>query len=171
MAPSNEFDAYVRAHWHRLVRAAVFLGCAPAEAEDIVQSALLRCLRAWDRIEAARDRDAYVYRVLVNTLRKSRARFWVREVPRGLTTDESRIVDSTDALAERETLREALLKLSEDQRRVLVLRFYVDLSEQQIAEVLDVPAGTVKSRASRGVRRMFELLDESRSSGLTEPAP
>lgn len=168
MSPSIEFDAYVRANWQRLVRAAVFLGCAPTEAEDVAQSALLRCPRAWDKVDAARDRDAYVFRVLVNTLRKSRARFWVREIPHELAGAESRVADSTDGLAERATLRAALLKLPEDQRRVLVLRFYVDLSEQQVATVLDVPVGTVKSRTSRAIRRMFELLDEPRPSALTE---
>jgi RNA polymerase sigma-70 factor (sigma-E family) len=169
MSPSYEFDAYVRAHWQRLVRTAVFLGCQPTEAEDVVQSALLRCLRAWDRVEAARDRDAYVYRVLVNTFRKSRARFWVREMPHGLAVDEAaRDVDATDGLAERDALRAALLRLPEDQRRVLVLRFYADLSERQVAAALNIPAGTVKSRASRGVHRMLELLDEPRPGELTE---
>jgi RNA polymerase sigma-70 factor (sigma-E family) len=161
MSSPDGFDAYVRANWVRLVRTAVFLGCAPADAEDVVQSALVRCLRAWDRVDAASDREAYIYRVLVNTLRKSRARFWVREIPSGLSDDGSG--DGNDPLTgamERRALQSALLQLSEDQRRVLVLRFYVDLSEQQVATVMKIPVGTVKSRTARALRRMYELLDE-----------
>ena len=56
---SREFDEYVATHWPRLVRAAVLLGCTPTEAEDVVQTALVRCLVAWRRVRAADDRDAY----------------------------------------------------------------------------------------------------------------
>ena len=59
----DEFTEYVTARWPTLVRSAVLLGCTPSEAEDLVQSALERCLLKWNRVRAAEDRDAYVHRV------------------------------------------------------------------------------------------------------------
>jgi len=71
----DEFTEYVTARWPTLVRSAVLLGCTPPEAEDLVQSALERCLLKWNRVRVAEDRDAYVHRVLVNCFRSSRRRY------------------------------------------------------------------------------------------------
>jgi DNA-directed RNA polymerase specialized sigma24 family protein len=61
-----DYTEYVSARRARLVRSAVLFGCAPSEAEDVVQTALIRCYRHWEKVAAARDADAYVYRVLLN---------------------------------------------------------------------------------------------------------
>ncbi|WP_418064241.1 sigma factor [Pimelobacter simplex] len=71
-----DFTAYVAERRPRLVRTAVLLGCPPADAEDVVQSALLRCYRSWRRVTAADRPDAYVHRVLVTTLYDARQRRW-----------------------------------------------------------------------------------------------
>jgi len=153
---SREFDEYVATHWPRLVRAAVLLGCTPTEAEDVVQTALVRCLVAWRRVRAADDRDAYVHRVLVNTFVSSRRRRWHGERPTdqlpeppggsGVDAGHEAGVDDRDAVTR------ALERLSADQRAVVVLRYYAHLSEQQTAVALGVPAGTVKSRLSRALK-------------------
>jgi DNA-directed RNA polymerase specialized sigma24 family protein len=74
MDQDEEFVALVSARWSSLVRSAVFLGCAIDEAHDLVQSALLRCYLSWRRVESAANRDAYIYRVLLNTYRDSHRR-------------------------------------------------------------------------------------------------
>ena len=81
MGTEEEFSEYVAARWARLVRSAVLLGCAPAEAEDVVQTALTRCLTNWAKVRRADDRDAYIHRVLINTFTSSRRRRWVGERP------------------------------------------------------------------------------------------
>lgn len=155
MSRSDEFGEYVAARWPRLVRAAVLLGCSPAEAEDVVQTALMRCLVHWRKVERADDRDAYVHRVLVNTFTSSRRRHWAREharavMPETPSLDHTVVIDTADAV-----LR-SLDRLNRDQRTAVVLRYYAHLSEQQMAAVLGVATGTVKSRLSRALRVLAE---------------
>ncbi|GAA2156157.1 hypothetical protein GCM10009844_44130 [Nocardioides koreensis] len=66
-----EFTEYVAARRTALASTAVLLGCPAADAEDVVQTALLRCFRAWSRVTRAAQPEAYVHRVLVNTLHDS----------------------------------------------------------------------------------------------------
>ncbi len=150
MTVNHDFSDYVAARWTRLVRAAVLLGCSESEAEDLVQTALERCLMKWRKVQRADDRDAYVHRVLVNTLISSRRRRWTGEqpsadLPERPSQDETTSIDDIDAVVR------ALGLLSRDQRLAIVLRYYVQLSERQMAEVLGVAPGTVKSRLSRAL--------------------
>ena len=155
MSRNDEFSEYVAARWPRLVRAAVLLGCSPAEAEDVVQTALMRCLVHWRKVARADDRDAYVHRILVNTFTSSRRRHWTREhatahVPETHTLDHTVAIDTADAV-----LR-SLDRLNRDQRTAVVLRYYAHLSEQQMAAALGVATGTVKSRLSRALKVLAE---------------
>lgn len=142
-----EFDEYVAARRVRLVRTAVLLGCPPADAEDVVQTALLRCYRSWRRVSRADSPDAYVHRVLVNTYLDSRSRRWTGEVPTESLPEPVADVDLSLGLA----VRRALAAMSDEHRAVLVLRFFADLSERDTAEALGLPAGTVKSRTARAL--------------------
>jgi RNA polymerase sigma-70 factor (sigma-E family) len=142
-----EFDEYVAARRAALVRSAVLLGCPQPDAEDVVQTALLRCFRSWRRVQRASQPDAYVYRVLVNALRDARARRWVGEVPTDQLPDSPVESDLATGLA----VRRALEAMTSDHREVLVLRFYADLSERETADALRIPPGTVKSRTSRAL--------------------
>ena len=149
----DDFSQYVAARWPRLVRSAVLLGATPTEAEDVVQTALERCLLHWSKVVRADDRDAYVHRILIHTFTSARRRRWTGEqptetFPETAGTDESARVDDTDALVR------ALQRLTADQRQVVVLRYYAHLSEQQTAAALGVPPGTVKSRLSRALRAL-----------------
>lgn len=155
MTQEEEFTEYVAARWPRLVRSAVLMGCTRAEAEDIVQSALTKCLLNWGRVWAADDRDAYVHKVVINTFTSARRRRWVGErpmatVPESIADDQLSAYDAADALSR------SLGRLTADQRRCVVLRYYAHLTEQQMAAVLDVPPGTVKSRLSRALRTLAE---------------
>src|SRR4051794_8459098 len=115
MSGKEVFSEYVAARWSRLVRSAVLLGRSPAEAEDVVQVALMRCLVHWRKVERADDRDAYVHRILVNTFTSSRRRHWTREhatavIPETAGLDHTLAIDTTDAV-----LR-SLARLTDDQR-------------------------------------------------------
>ena len=146
----RELGEYVATRWPRLVRAAVLLGCTPPEAEDVVQSALVRCLVHWSRVRTADDRDAYVHRTLVNTLHDSHRRRSRSEMPTERFPERA-VADGTGAVDDRDALDRSMARLSDQQREAVVLRYYLHLTEQQMARVLDVAPGTVKSRLSRAL--------------------
>ena len=160
------FAEFVRTQWRDLVRAAIFLGASPHEAEDLAQQTLVRCYASWERVTGADNRDAYVYRMLLNQLRDvRRTRWWRSRVdaePDGRVDDASRQVVLADAI------HQALGGLTKEQRDVVVLRYFVQLTEAQTAAALSVPAGTVKSRLSRalaalaGSHHLAELSEEHR---------
>lgn len=149
----QDFSAYAAARWSSLVRSAVFLGCSLEEAQDVAQVTLLRCYVAWTRIQRADDRDAYVYRVLLNCLRDSRRRLWWGERPTE-RLPESSAPDKTGDVDVADAVHRALAGLSKQHRDVVVLRFFANLSEHQTAHALGVEVGTVKSRLSRALARL-----------------
>ena len=151
----DDFSEYVTARWPTLVRSAVLLGCTPPEAEDLVQTALERCLVKWNRVRAADDRDAYVHRVLINCFHSSRRRLWHGERPFAVLPEHAD-VDPTAGIDETDAVMRALDGLPDDQRTAVVLRYYAHLTELQMATVLGVAAGTVKSRLSRAVKALAQ---------------
>ncbi len=164
MDHDEEFADYANQSWSTLVRSAVFLGCRIHEAEDLAQTTLVRCYTAWPRVAGADNRDAYVYRVLLNCLRDTRRRRWGREratdrVPERLARDATADVDTADAV------HRALETLSKPNRDVVVLRYFAHLTERQTAEVLGIAPGTVKSRLSRS---LSQLAVDSHLAELTE---
>ncbi|WP_020385983.1 SigE family RNA polymerase sigma factor [Kribbella catacumbae] len=155
MAGNSDFSEYVAARWPGLVRSAVLLGCTRPEAEDLVQTTLERCLVKWGKVRDADHRDAYVHRVLINVFISARRRRWtgekpVSDLPELAGRDETTGVDDTDAMMR------ALDRLGTDQRTAVVLRYYAHLADPQIASVLGVAVGTVKSRLSRAVKALAE---------------
>jgi RNA polymerase sigma-70 factor (sigma-E family) len=150
-----EFDEYVVLRWDRLVRGAILLGCSPNEAGDIVQTALTKCLVRWGRVRRADDRDAYVHTVVVNTFIDSRRRRWRGERP---TAEVPEVVaaDRTLDVLRRDAIDRSLAGLSPEQRVAVVLRYHHDLTEAQMASVLGIAPGTVKSRLSRALARLAE---------------
>lgn len=164
MGRDEEFSEYVAARWPRLVRSAVLLGCSPAEAEDITQTALTQCLVSWSKVRRAADRDAYVHRVLINTFVSSRRRRWHGERPTG-DLPERAIGDDTDAVDLADAVSRSLGRLSHDQRVAVVLRYFAHLTEEQMTVVLRVARGTVKSRLSRALKT---LADDPNLSELRE---
>ncbi len=151
MRNDADFAAYMAARWPFLVRSLVLIGCPRHEAEDVAQTGLARCYTSWDRVRKADDVDAYVYRTVLNCWHKSRKRRWWGEVPTEYLPEAPSTMDVTDQVLLRQALEEQLGRLSAEHREVLVLRFVADLTEPQVAEVLDVPVGTVKSRVSRAL--------------------
>jgi RNA polymerase sigma-70 factor (sigma-E family) len=155
----DDYRAFVDARYARLVRAAILFGCGRQDAEDAVQEALIRCYAAWRRVSAAEDRDAYVYRVLVNGIARSRRRKWHGEIPFRELPEPPPTDDPATEVSLSHSIRASLERLGHEQRQVLVLRYFADLTEAQIASVLGIAPGTVKSRASRALA----VLSEDRS--------
>ena len=155
--PSATFDAYVTARYASLTRTAYLLTGNHHDAEDLVQTALVKAVGVWRRIQ---DRpDAYVRRIMVNEnisrWRRHRGReVVVQDVPEGVVVDTA---DDTIAL------RQALARLAPRQRAVVVLRYYEDLTERETAAVLGIGVGTVKSQARDALGRLRAAgLDQSR---------
>jgi RNA polymerase sigma-70 factor (sigma-E family) len=165
------FDEFVRAHAGGLLRTACLITWDDAEAEDLVQECLLRVSVRWRRVQRMDMPLAYARRILVNlALAGRKRRFRRRAELVGQAFDDAndeRLDLNAEAvvrsLSERSELIDALGCLTTQQRTVLVLRYFEDLSEAQVAELLGCSTGTVKSSASRGVARLRELLTPSTS--------
>jgi RNA polymerase sigma-70 factor (sigma-E family) len=143
-----------------LVRAAHSVTGRHEDAEDAVQSSLLKAMRAWQRV-AGQERwrqQAYVRQIVVNTCR-SGWRKWGSRVAIGDMPEQAQAPE-TDAVDNRELLRQALARLPARQREVLLLRYYEDLSEAEIAKRLGCAPGTVKSSAARALRALRDILPE-----------
>lgn len=148
------------AHWRPLVRFAWLLLHDAGEAEEVVQDAFVALHAHWSGL---RDRSAatgYLRRAVLNGARSAlRHRGveerWAASVRGGREDPSVRTATSAEDAAVSDLSREALLatlaRLPVRQREVLVLRYYLDLGEAQIAEALDISPGTVKTHASRGL--------------------
>ena len=147
------------------LRRKAFLLCGDwAAADDLVQDVLVAMYPRWSRIVRGGHVDAYANRVLFGKHVDARRRPWRRERSFDTVPDS---VDPTSegaiaAVEERDgPLVAALAALPAGQRAVVVLRFTDDLSVEGIAQVLGIPAGTVKSRLSRGIETLRAHLDAS----------
>jgi len=149
----EEFSAYAGVRWPALFRSAVLLGCTVQDAEDLAQTALMRCYVSWAKVTKADDRDAYVYRILVNAYHDSRRRRWWGEKPAAVMPEQVE-ADATTRVDAADAVGRALACLSQANREVVVLRYYAHLNDQQIAEALNIAPGTVKSRLSRALTHL-----------------
>lgn len=160
MEVSPTFEEYVATRGRALWQSAWLLTGDAQRAEDLVQTALVKCWRRWDKIATDNSVDGYVRRAMVTTFTDWRRRRWTGEMP----TAELPEGWSTDAdLVVRRDVLSALALLPRGQRAVIVLRFYDDLTEAQAADVLGVSVGTVKSQTARALKtlRVSEFLEES----------
>jgi RNA polymerase sigma-70 factor (sigma-E family) len=150
MKPSEkaEFEAFVAARSDALVRTA-FLMCGDwHQAQDVLQIALTKLYVAWRRIERRDGVEAYARRILVRCLIDESRRGWRRERPTDTLPDRAAPDRPSD---DRQVVLASLALLPNDQRVVLVLRYWEDLSIADTARLLDLSTGTVKSRAFRGL--------------------
>jgi RNA polymerase sigma-70 factor (sigma-E family) len=168
--PYETFDDFVAGAATRLLRAAVFLVGDRHLAEDLVQIAFERTARHWRRTRSG-DPEAYARRVLVNlAIDDARRRRRKPLLPGGGTEELDRIggaaPDRRIAGVElRDLVERSLAALPPRQRAVLVLRYWCDLTEREIAADLGVSTGTVKSQAARALARLqqdLSLREEAR---------
>jgi RNA polymerase sigma-70 factor (sigma-E family) len=149
----SEFGDFMRGRWPAMVRLAYALTGDAGHAEDIAQAAFARAYASWGRVRRAGDPDAYVRRILINENRK---RFRKHRVPEDLHGDLASTLAGQAAgplqgPEERQALLDALNRLGPRQRAVVVLRYWLDLSETDTAAALNCSVGTVKSQASRAL--------------------
>ncbi|MFI8518405.1 SigE family RNA polymerase sigma factor [Streptomyces sp. NPDC085481] len=161
-----EFTAYVQERRASLYATAYHLTGDRFEAEDLLQSALFSTYRAWDRISDKAAVGGYLRRTMTNLHISAWRRRKLNEYP---TEELPETVGETDAMRGTElraVLWQALARLPELQRTMLVLRYYEGRTDPEIAEILDISVGTVKSSIWRSLRRLRE--DEVLSFGRDE---
>lgn len=162
----GSFVEFVTASGTKLLRTARLLTNSRDDAEDLLQTALEKAYRNWSKVSAELSPEPYVRRILVNTvISKGRRRRILREVhmsapPEVPVTSEAHTVELRDALLEE------LRRLGPRQRAVLVLRYWEDLPEAEVAELLGCSVGTVKSQAARGLAHIRKRMD-----GLAAASP
>jgi len=163
----DAFSVLVRASYPRLHGAARLILRDSERAQDAVQEALVQ---AWKHVRALRDPDAWdawLHRLTVHACYrmarqvKRRAQVELHVMP---DLDSAEPFDFSMSVAERDRMDRAMGLIAIDQRAVMVLHFYVDLSLPQVANVLDIPVGTAKSRLHRG-------LEAIRAALAAEPVP
>jgi len=153
---------YVRGQWPSLVRYATLLCGDAVEAEELVQSALVGVALRWPFLRDKDDPGAYVKRAIVHTNINRWRRVRSRETPTAVLPDLG-VADGTSAYADQDAVRRALATLPPRQRAVLVLRYLDDMTEQEAANVLGCSVGTIKSQTSKGLTKLRETFDSSRT--------
>ena len=151
----EEFAAAVTEHSHGMFRAARSILDSDADAEDAVGEAVLRAWQSWDRLRAWGAVRAWLLKIAVNCAYEQR-----RKTGRVDCTDQLEAPAPFPNLDARCDLWTALTRLPRDQKAVVVLFYYEDMTEEQIASLLAVPRGTVKSRLSRAREHLRRLLRE-----------
>jgi RNA polymerase sigma-70 factor (sigma-E family) len=145
------FEEFVAGASPRLVRTAYLLTRDAGHAEDLLQASLTKAWLAWRRVKG--DPEPYVRRIMVNTYATWWRRRWRNEEPTDVLPERVGPVPQA-AVDEHDWLWRLLGTLPRRQRAVLVLRFYEDLTEAQVAHVLGVSVGTVKSQTSKALARL-----------------
>ena len=153
---TSDLEALFRHHWPGAYRAAYLVVHDGAAAEDIAQEAFVSAIRALDSFDRRRPFGPWLHRIVVNrAIDWTRARTLRREVGDDqLAVTPARMDAAPDELGEGTI--EALASLSPDHRAVVVLRYVLDYSPGEIAELLELPRGTVNSRLRRGLDALLE---------------
>jgi RNA polymerase sigma-70 factor (sigma-E family) len=164
------FQAFVEAHQRPLMRLAYLLTGEVYLAEDLLQSVLVRMIGRWSKLRRIDHLDAYARKVMVNQYISWRRRRNSDEVPSAEPPDRAYLPEDSAVL--RIVLRQALMRLTPKQRAVLVLRFYEDRTERDVAYLLGCSVGTVKSQAHHALARLRALAPElaPRLPVLDDPA-
>jgi RNA polymerase sigma-70 factor (sigma-E family) len=166
LSPEEAVAALFREHYRPLVRlAALLLGDAGA-SEEVVQDAFVKLQLGWHRVRDPQKAPAWLRSAVLNgarsQLRRRRVtRRHLQAVPRAEASPEARAME----VAEHERIVAALRELPERQREALVLKFYLDLTEVEIAAAMDVSTGSVKTHVHRGLAALhaaFETGEEER---------
>ncbi|MFJ7136559.1 SigE family RNA polymerase sigma factor [Streptomyces fungicidicus] len=161
-----EFTAYVQERRASLYATAYHLTGDRFEAEDLLQSALFSTYRAWDRISDKAAVGGYLRRTMTNLHISAWRRRKLNEYPTEELPETAQDTDAMRGTELRAVLWQALARLPELQRTMLVLRYYEGRTDPEIADILGISVGTVKSSIWRSLRRLRE--DEVLSFGRDE---
>ena len=168
----DAFAALVSGATNRLYALACLILRDSDRAQDATQDAFVRAWRDLPRLRDADRFDAWLRRLVVNACYDEARRVRRRAEVSLISVGERSVVDSASTVAETDRVERAFRRLPIDQRTVLVLQHYLDLSHVEIAETLGIPLGTVKSRLRYGVAAMRAELDAddrvpSRANGMS----
>jgi RNA polymerase sigma-70 factor (sigma-E family) len=152
------FRAFADAHQHRLMRLAYLLTGDIHLAEDLLQSVLVRMFGKWPKLRHVDRPEAYARRTMVNQYISWRRRRVAGEV--SIAEPPERAHSPEDSTVLRIVLHQALMRLTPKQRAVLVLRFYEDRTERNVADLLGCSVGTVKSQTHHALARLRALAPE-----------
>lgn len=151
-----EFEEYMAARQPSLLRTAYLLTGDRHTAEDLVQTSLAKLYLSWDKVQKRELVDGYVRRIMVNEHNSLWRRAWKRrEVSTDTVPDRTGVTDRPDD-GTSAALWEFVQTLPRKQRAVVVLRFYEDMSETEVATLLGISVGTVKSQSSRALAALRE---------------
>jgi RNA polymerase sigma-70 factor (ECF subfamily) len=154
---AQALEQLFRSHWPRAHRAALLVVGDAAAAEDIAQEAFLAAVRALDRFDRSRPFGPWLHRIVVNrAIDWARARSLRREL--GADDAPEPAAPEREPADRAEELAVALAELGPEHRAVIVLRYLLDYTPGEIAELLELPRGTVNSRLRRGLDRLEEVL-------------
>jgi RNA polymerase sigma-70 factor (sigma-E family) len=148
------FEEYIAARGQALVRFAALLTGDDHRAEDLVQEALAKAYLRWSRIRRTDDPDVYLRRLVLNASRSWWRRRANRELPAPMDVDVAGPGELDAEAAERDALWRLIRALPDQQRAVVVLRYYEDLDDATIARILDCSAVTVRTHAMRALHRL-----------------
>jgi RNA polymerase sigma-70 factor (sigma-E family) len=154
MAEPAEFSAFVRQHSTALLRSAFLLTGNRIDAEELVQDTLVRLYPNWGRVSEAEVPLAYVRRSLTNNFLNGRRRRSAGDLLFADPPERAYDPDPVNRLSDRELVRGLLDGLPARQRAVLVLRFFDDLEDTEIASIMGCRRGTVRSIVSRGLQQL-----------------
>ena len=155
---ADAIESLVRRHWDSAHRAAFLIVHDAAAAEDIAQEAMLAAVRSIDGFDRRRPFRPWLHRIVVNrSLDWLRARARRPEVSADLVGETEGAAAGSDALSDE--LMRALGQLDPDQRALIVMRHLLGYRSAELARMLDLPAGTVRTRLARAVTRLRELLE------------
>jgi RNA polymerase sigma-70 factor (sigma-E family) len=163
MRRDDHFEEFVRTRsdYHR--RVAVLLAGEWHAGQDLLQASLVSLYRAWPRVDSASGADAYLHRIMVNQQRSWWRASWRREIPHDRPAGKEYAEDHADRHAVGLLVREALARLPRKQRAVLVLRYFADLPEAEVAAILGCSLGSVKTHAHRGLKALRAHLPQADS--------
>jgi RNA polymerase sigma-70 factor (sigma-E family) len=150
----DDFDSFVRTRTHALLRSAYLLTGDQQLAEDLVQAALTRTHQSWKRLADTGNAESYTRRTMYHLQVSWWRRRRVAETMPQHMPDRPNSDDHAGTISLRLAIRAALLKLSPRQRAVLVLRFFEDHTEREVADLLGVTVGTVKSQTAKALARL-----------------
>jgi RNA polymerase sigma-70 factor (ECF subfamily) len=158
----SAWEALMRAHQESVFRLAYLLLGDPDEAEDIAQKTFLHAYRALDRFDTERPLRPWLLRIasnLAHNHHRSMGRYFAA-LTRFARLDPDAIRHTTiEPEDEGQTLWQAVRQMAKPFQEVIYLRYFLDMSESEMAEALDVPAGTVKSRLHRALAKLRGIVE------------
>lgn len=167
-------DALLRRHYDQIRAVCHRIIINPADADDATQMALISIVRALPSFDGRAKFSTWIYRIATNAALDEIRRIRRRPIP----TDDGGVYDSvrrdvSDPVDAQLDVSAALAQIPEDYRTALVLRHIADLEYEEIAEILEIPIGTVRSRISRGRAQLGQIFGnqnpgQGRQTGATE---